>query len=55
MKPAKKNCDGIMCYNLIYNHYLSPSNMDGEEKKLYHFTHTGGKIKRNLQEICYLA
>ena len=47
LNPAKDNCDRIMGYKLIYNHYLCPSNIDhmadGAEKKLSQCTYTGEK------------
>ena len=49
LNPSKKHRDGKIGYNLIYNHYLGPSNIDhmeaGAENKLAWCTYT--EEKRN--------
>ena len=47
LNPAKKHRYGRLGYNLVYNHYLGPSNIyhkaAGAEKKLAQCNYTGGK------------
>ena len=58
LKPAEKHCDLIMGYNLIYNHYLGPRNInqmaDGAEINLAQCTNTGGKRKWTFKKYATL-
>ena len=58
LKPAKKHHDGRMGYNLIYNHYLGPRNInqmaDGAEINLAQCTNTGGKRKWTFKKYATL-
>ena len=58
LMPSRKHCDGRMGYNLIYNHYLGPSNIDhmaaGAKKKLAQCNYTGEKINCTFEKYATL-
>ena len=58
LKSAKKHRDGRPGFRIIYNHYLSPRNIDqmaaGAEKKLFQYSYTGERMNWTFDKCATL-